>query len=148
MPGAWLRPVVLAAALVSGPAALAAAEPPSAEDYLRVLTDGPWPLEILAFCYSTIDKDPVFQQVGARWQGRNGGLLATVEQKAASVAISPDVRHAADEASLKAIRALAGRQYDKPAWCRTLAGVIDSGAYDIDRRSDLEAALKRIFGRD
>jgi hypothetical protein len=58
------------------------------------------------------------------------------------------VRRQADEASLAAIGKLAGRQYDKAAWCRTLAQVIDGGAYDVDRRSDLEAPLKRIFGRD
>ena len=122
--------------------------PPSPEDYLRVLTDGPWPLEILAFCYSTIDRDPALQQVGARWRERNDGLLATVAEKAAGVGIPADVRRKADEASLAAIRRLAARQYDKPAWCRTIAQVIDRGAYDIDRRSDLEVALKRIFGRD
>ena len=144
---ARLRLLVLVAALLCGPVVLAA-EPPSPEDYLSVLTDGPWPLEILAFCYATIDHDPALQAVGARWRARNDGLLQTVEAKAAAVDIPADVRRQADEASLAAIRRLAGRQYDKPAWCRTLAHVIDSGAYDIDRRSDLEAPLKRIFGRD
>ena len=88
------------------------------------------------------------QATGKRWRARNDGLLQTVEAKAASCRFPADVRRQADEASLAAIRRLAGRQYDKPAWCRTLAQVIDSGAYDIDRRSDLEAPLKRIFGRD
>ena len=142
----WLRPLALIAVLVSISASAASA-PPSAEDYLKVLTNGPWPLEILAFCYSTIDKDPTFQAVGKRWRERNDGLLRTVEDKAASVDIPAQVRRKADEASLAAIRRLAARQYDKPAWCRTLAQVIDGGAYDIDRRSDLEAPLKRIFGK-
>ena len=139
---------MLAAALVPGAAAAFAAEPPSAEDYLRVLVNGPWPLEMLAFCYSAIDKDPAFQDVGQRWRARNDGLIKTVADKAVGVDIPADVRRQADEASLKAIRRLADRQYDKAAWCRTVAEVIDRGAYDIDRRSDLEAALKRIFGRD
>ncbi len=144
---AWLRHLMLAAALISAPVARAAA-PPSAEDYLRVLANGPWPLEILAYCYATVDKDPFFREVGTRWRARNDGLLATVAQKAADVDIPDAVRRAADAAALGAIERLVGRQYDKPAWCRTIAGVIDGGAYDIDRRSDLAAALKRIFGRD
>ena len=123
-----------------------AAEPPSAADYLSVLANGPWPLEMLAYCYSAIGRDPAFQAVGARWRERNDGLLATIEAQATAFAIPPDIRRAADEASLAAIRRLAARQYYKPAWCRTMAQVIDGGAYDIDRRSDLEAALKRIFG--
>ena len=143
----WLRCLLLATVLLSGPAAFAA-EPPTPADYLRILTDGPWPLEILAFCYATIDKDPAFQAVGARWRERNDGLIRTIEEKAASVAIPADIRRQADEASLAAIRRLIARQYDKAAWCRTLAQVIDGGAYDIDRRSDLQAPLKRIFGRD
>jgi hypothetical protein len=113
-----------------------------------VLTNGPWPLEILAFCYSSVDKDAAFQGAGQRWRSRNDGLLKTVEDKAAGLDIPADVRRQADEASLKAIRRLADRQYDKAAWCRTMAQVIDAGAYDIDRRSDLAEALKRIFGRD
>ncbi len=147
MARAWLRRLVLAAATVAGPVALAS-EPPAPEDYLRVLTNGPWPIEILAFCYATIDRDAAFQAVGARWRARNDGLLASVEQKAAGLAISPDIRRKADEAALAAIRRLAARQYDKAAWCRTIAGVIDRGAYDLDRRRDLEPALKRIFGKE
>jgi hypothetical protein len=143
---AWLRRLMLAAVMVAGPAA-AATEPPTAEDYLRVLTNGPWPLEILAFCYSTVSEDAALREVGQRWRARNDGLLAAVAQKAASGEIPDDLRRAADDASLKAIRRLAGRQYDKAAWCRTIADVIDSGAYDVDRRSDLDAALKRIFGK-
>ncbi len=113
-----------------------------------MLVNGPWPLEMLALCYSAIDREPAFQEVGQRWRGRNDRLLKTVADKAAGVDIPADVRRQADEASLKAIRRLVDRQYDKAAWCRTMAEVIDGGAYDIDRRSDLEAALKRIFGRD
>ena len=75
------------------------------------------------------------------------GCLPPWRRRPADI-VPADVRRQADEASLAAIRRLAARQYDKPAWCRTLAQVIDSGAYDIDRRSDLEAPLKRIFGRD
>ncbi len=143
-----MRRFTLLLGVICGAVGALAAEPPTAEDYLRVLTNGPWPLEILAYCYATVDKDPAFQDVGRRWQARNGGLLQTVAAKAAAVAIPADVRRQADEASLAAIRRLADRQYDKAAWCRTLAQVIDGGAYDIDRRSDLAAALKRIFGRD
>ena len=144
---ARLRPLVLVAALLCGVVARAA-EPPTPEDYLRVLTDGPWPLEILAFCYATIDRAPALQATGKRWRRRNDGLIRTIEEKAASFAIPADIRRQADEASLAAIRRLAARQYDKAAWCRTLAQVIDGGVYDIDRRSDLEAPLKRIFGRE
>ena len=60
----WLPFPVLAAALIST-AALAASAPPTPEDYLRVLTNGPWPLEILAVCYSTIDRDPALQATGS-----------------------------------------------------------------------------------
>ena len=74
--------------------------------------------------------------------------MRTVEEKAAGVDIPADVRRQADAASLAAIRRLIARQYDKPAWCRTMAEVIDGGAYDVDRRSDLDAALKRIFGKE
>ncbi len=143
----WPRSLALAAALASTPV-LAANAPPTPEDYLRVLTNGPWPLEILALCYSTIDRDPAFQEVGARWRARNDGLLETVADKAAGVDIPAQIRRQADAASLAAIRRLAARQYDKAAWCRTMAHVIDGGAYDVDRRSDLEAALKRIFGKE
>ena len=146
MAQARLRHLVLAAVLVSGTAAHAAA-PPTPEDYLRVLVNGPWPLEILAFCYATVDSDPALQAVGKRWGARNDGLLATVAEKAKPVDIPPDVRRAADIASLAAIRRLAGRQYDKPAWCRMMARLIDGGAYDVDRRADLEGPLKRIFGK-
>ena len=127
---------------------MAAAGPPDREDYLRVLTNGPWPLEILAYCYATVHKDPALQATGQRWRSRNNGLLKTVEDKAAGLDIPADVRRQADEAALAAIRRLVDRQYDKAAWCRTMAQVIDAGAYDVDRRSDLEAALKRIFVRD
>lgn len=142
LPGAFV-------ALIAGTVQVAAAaEPPTPEDYLRVLTAGPWPLEILAFCYGTVDKDAAFQDAGQRWRSRNDGLLATIEAKAASVDIPADVRRQADEASLAAIRRLAGAQYDQAAWCLTMAQVIDGGAYDIDRRSDLRDALKRIFAGD
>lgn len=134
-------------ALILGATAARAAEPPSAEDYLRVLANGPWPLELLAYCYARVDRDPALREVGTRWRTRNDGLLAAVADKAAEAAIPEAVRRQADEAALAAIRRLAGRQYDQPAWCRMLARVIDGGAYDIDRRSDLEAALKRIFGK-
>ncbi len=146
--GAGLQRLVAVAALIAGTLDAAAAEPPAPEDYLRVLADGPWPLEILAVCYATIDRDPGLQQVGARWRARNDGLLKTIEEKAAGATIPADVRRQADQASLAAIRRLAARQYDKPAWCRTVAQVIDGGAYDLDRRKDLAAPLKRIFGRD
>ena len=113
-----------------------------------MLTDGPWPLEILAFCYSTIDKIRPCRRRASAGVSAMTVCLPTVAEKAGSIAFPADVRRQADEASLDAIRRLAARQYDKAAWCRTLAQVIDSGAYDIDRRSDLEAPLKRIFGRD
>ena len=48
--------------------------------------------------------------------------------------------------SRDAIRDLVDRQGDKPAYCDTLARVVDSGAYDIDQRADLREPLKRIFG--
>jgi hypothetical protein len=125
-----------------------AGEPPTPEDYLRVLVNGPWPLEILAFCYNAVDRDPAFQAAGRRWRSRNDGLIKTVADRAAGVDIPADVRRQADEASLNAIRRLVDRQYDKAAWCRTMSAVIDGGAYDVDRRSDLEGPLKRVFGRD
>ncbi len=63
----WLRSLVLARR-AGLPAAWPPA-PPTPEDYLRVLTNGPWPLEILAFCYSTIDRDPAFQEAGTALAG-------------------------------------------------------------------------------
>ena len=140
---------VVAILLMSGWAAGAmAAEPPTAGDYLTVLSNGSWPIEILAYCYSTVAKDPALQAVGQRWRRRNDGLLATVSAKAAAVDIPADIRRAADAATLSAIRRLIASQADQPAWCRMMGDVIDSGAYDIDRRTDLRDPLKRIFGRE
>ena len=76
------------------------------------------------------------------------GCLPPSRQKAAGIASRPMCAARRTKPRSPAIRRLAARQYDKPAWCRTIAQVIDGGAYDIDRRSDLEAPLKRIFGRD
>ena len=137
---------VVAILLVSG-SAVGAAEPAPPSDYLTVLSNGSWPIEILAYCYGTVAKDPALQAVGQRWRKRNDGLLATVSAKAAAVDIPAEIRHAADAASLSAIRRLVAGQGDKAAWCRMIAGVIDSGAYDVDRRSDLQGPLKRIFGK-
>jgi hypothetical protein len=140
--------LLLAAILSAGPVRAATiAEPPTPDDYLTVLGNGSWPIEILAYCYSTAAKDPALQAVGQRWRERNGGLLATVSAKAAAVDIPADIRRAADAASLAAIRRLVAGQADKPAWCRMIADVIDSGAYDLDRRTDLRDPLKRIFGK-
>jgi hypothetical protein len=141
--------LLLAAAMsVAVPARAAmVAEPPTPDDYLTVLSNGPWPIEILAYCYGTVAQDPALQAVGQRWRQRNDGLLATVAAKAAAVDIPADVRRSADAASLSAIRRLVAGQADKAAWCRMIAGVIDSGAYDVDRRTDLGDALKRIFGK-
>ena len=139
---------VVAILLMSGWAAGAmAAEPSTPDDYLTVLSNGSWPIEILAYCYGAVAKDPALQAVGQRWRQRNDGLLATVSAKAAAVDIPADIRRAADAASLVAIRRLVAGQADKPAWCRMIAAVIDSGAYDIDRRTDLRGPLKRIFGK-
>ncbi len=73
-------------------------------------------------------------------------LLANIEARAKPAAAIPDdVRRKADEASLAAIRETVAGQGDKAAYCRTIAHVVDSGAYDIDQRADLKDALKRIF---
>ncbi len=144
-----IPPVLLLAAILSAAPARAAivVEPPTPDDYLTVLSNGSWPIEILAYCYSTVDKDPALQAVGQRWRQRNGGLMATVSAKAAAVDIPADIRRAADAATLSAIQRLVAGQADKAAWCRMIGGVIDSGAYDVDRRSDLQDPLKRIFGK-
>lgn len=141
-----MRRLIAIAVLLGAAMPAAAAAPPTPDDYLSVLSAGPWPLEILAYCYATVARDASLQDVGRRWRQRNDGLIATVSRKAAGV-VPDDVRRAADAASLAAIRRLVARQYDKPAWCGMMARVIDGGAYDVDRRSDLAPALKRIFGR-
>ena len=144
-----LRCLMAAAAiLTAGSAGARAQSPASPEDFLRVLAQAPWPLEILAYCYSTVERDPALQETGRQWRGRNGALLANIEKRADTAAIPPEVRQRADEASLAAIRDTLARQGDRPGYCRTIARVVDSGAYDIDQRKDLQAALKRIFGRD
>ena len=139
----------VAAALAFPSAHFAAAQSTaSAEDYLQVLAAAPWPLEILAYCYSEVNKDPALQDAARQWGDRNGGLFATLEDKAKSVAIPPEIRQQADQVSRDAIRDLVDRQGDKPAYCDTLARVVDSGAYDIDQRADLREPLKRIFGEE
>ncbi len=116
------------------------------EDFLQVLAAAPWPLQILAYCHAEVAPDPSLRDIGRRWNERNGGLLATIEERAAAAGIPEDVRRQADEASLAGIVALAARQSDKAAWCATIARVVDSGAYDIDQRTDLRELLKRILG--
>jgi len=50
--------------------------------------------------------------------------------------------------ALATIEAVVASQADKPAYCRVIAKIIASGYYDIDRRSDLAPALKRVFGKE
>ncbi len=141
-----LPAVSLTLALAVAPAAAQSTATP--EDFLRVLTAAPWPLQILAYCYREVAQDPALQETGRQWNARNGALLANIETLAKSADIPPDIRLKADDASLAAIAATVARQFDKRAYCSTIAGVVDGGAYDIDQRKDLEPALKRIFGRE
>ena len=125
-----------------------AADPASADDFLLVLAAAPYPLEILAYCHSIVAPDAALQDAGRAWNEHNGEMLANVEKKAEAVAIPAEIRRQADEAALKNIEATVAAQFDKPAFCGTIARLIDSGYYDIDRRADLKDALKRIFGVD
>ncbi len=117
-------------------------------DYLLAVSAAPWPLEILAYCYDTVAKDADVREAGRQWNERNGKLLANIEARAKAAALADDVRRKADEASLAAIRDTVDGQGDKAAYCRTIARVVDSGAYDIDQRADLKDALRRIFGEE
>jgi len=133
--------------LVAGATGTNAQSTASPADFLRVLVQAPWPLQILAYCYSEVVRDPAFQETGRQWNARNGALYANIETLAEAADIPPEVRREADAASLAAIEDTVARQGDKPGYCRTIARVVDSGAYDIDQRKDLEEALKRIFGK-
>jgi hypothetical protein len=148
VPPGLLRRLVLAAGLALAAPSAHAQSSATPEDFLRVLVQAPWPLQILAYCYSEVERDPGFQETGRQWNARNAALYANVEKLSEAMAIPPEVRQRADEASLAAIRDTVARQGDKPGYCHTIARVIDSGAYDIDQRKDLQDALKRIFGRD
>jgi hypothetical protein len=132
--------LLLLTALSAGPNA-------TAEDFLAVLTKAPWPLEMLAWCHREVAPEAALQVAGKQWQARNGALFANIEAMAEG-RIPPDIRRAADQASLAAIADTVNRQADRPAYCLQIARVVDSGAYDIDQRADLRDALKRIFGKD
>jgi hypothetical protein len=127
--------------------ALAPGPNATAEDFLAVLTKAPWPLEMLAWCHREVAPDAGVQQAGRQWQARNGALLANIEAMAQG-RVPPEIRKAADEASLAAIAAAVRAQAEQAAYCRQIARVVDSGAYDIDQRADLREALERIFGKD
>jgi hypothetical protein len=125
-----------------------AAEPASPDDFLAVLSAAPYPLQLMAYCHTVVARDDAVLAAGRGWNERNGEMLANIEKLAAPLAISADTRRKADEAALTGIAALVGSRSDKPAYCATIAKLVDAGYYDIDRRADLKDALKRIFGRD
>jgi hypothetical protein len=125
-----------------------AAEPATAEDFLTVLSAAPYPLELMAYCYGAVAKDDAVLAAGRGWNERNGEMLANIGKKAAPLGLSAETRRQADARTLAGIEALVGSQPDKPAYCTTIARLVESGYYDIDRRADLRDALKRIFGVD
>jgi len=135
------------AALVALQAARPAAQPAANHDDLLVVVSAAlYPVEIMAYCHREVVADPLFRDVGEAWNARNGGLLATLEDKAAATGVTDAARRAADERALADIKAAVTGAADPPAYCRLIAKVIDGGYYDIDQRADLKPALKRIFG--
>ena len=135
------------AALVALPGVRPAAEPEANRDDLNaVVSAALYPVEIMAYCHRAVVADPQFRDVGEAWNGRNGDLLATLEDKAAAAGVTDAARRAADERALAEITAAVGGAADQAAYCRLIARLIDGGYYDIDQRADLKPALKRIFG--
>jgi len=135
------------AALVALSAARPAAEPAADhDDLLAVVSAALYPVEIMAYCHREVAADPQFRDVGEAWNARNGGLLATLQDKAAAAGVSDAERRAADARALTDIEAAVTTAADRAAYCRLIARLIDGGYYDIDQRADLKPALKRIFG--
>ncbi len=143
----WPSAVGLAVVLVPA-VAFAAGPQADRDDLLAVMSAALYPIEIMAYCHREVIADPVFRDIGDAWNTRNGGLLATLEKKAAAAGVTDAARRAADEQALADIEAAVAGATDKPAYCRLVAKVIDGGYYDIDQRTDLKAALKRIFGAE
>ena len=135
-------------AFVALPATAAADRHALTDDLAAVLGAVLYPVQLMAYCHGEIAAEPGFLAAGRQWNARNWRLLANIEERAAAVAVSDEVRRTADEATLAAIVTVVASQADRPAYCRLIAKVIESGYYDIDRRADLAPALKRIFQTD
>ncbi len=132
--------------LLAGP--LAAQPAADHDDLLAVVSAALYPVEIMAYCHLAVVADPQFRDVGDGWNGRNGGLFATLEDKAAAAGVTDAARRTADERALADIEAAVGGAADPAAYCRLIARLIGGGYYDIDQRADLKPALKRIFGTE
>jgi len=138
--------VLTVLALVAPSAVIAAGDQDgSLDDLVSVLGAVLYPVQLMAYCHREIAAEPAFLAAGRQWNERNWQLLANIEERAAAAEVSDEARRAADEATLAAIVSVVASQADRPAYCRVMAAVIDGGYYDIDRRTDLAPALKRIF---
>lgn len=138
---------ILLASVVFAPPALAQ----TSDDLALVLTRALYPVQLLAYCDRSVIDDPLFVEIASDWNARNAGLLANIERLnevalEAGRGIDTPARVVADEATLAEITATVQAQADPVAYCRTIAGFVDAGRFDIDRRGDLEAPLKRLFG--
>jgi hypothetical protein len=143
------RPSAVGLAVVMLSRAGFAAEPGAErDDLLAVVSTALYPIEVMAYCHRDVVADPVFRSVGEAWNARNGGLLATLDDRAKAAGVTDAARRAADEQALTDIEAAVAGAADKAAYCRFVAKVIDGGYYDIDQRADLKPALKRIFGTE
>ena len=143
------RVAALAAlALAALQASAAADQHAPSNDLSTVLGAVLYPLQLMAYCHREIAAEPAFLAAGRQWNAVNWQLLADLEARAAAAAVSDAAWRAADEATMAAIVAVVASQADRPAYCRVIAKVIESGYYDIDRRADLAPALRRIFKAD
>jgi uncharacterized protein YdbL (DUF1318 family) len=143
----WPSAVGLAALVALHGARVTAQSEANRDDLLAVVSAALYPIEIMAYCHRAVAADPQFRDVGEAWNTRNGGLLATLQDKAAAAGVSDAARRAADARALADIEAAVAGAADQAAYCRLIARLIDGGYYDIDQRADLKPALKRIFGK-
>ncbi len=141
-----LRRTALTLSLTVTPATVASGQ--SQDDLTAVLGGALYPVQLMAYCWREVEDDSAFLEAGRGWNGRNWQLLANIEALGREAGVSEAERRRIDETTLAAIAETVSGQGDRAAYCRTLAGLVEQGFFDIDQREDLRAALKRIFGID
>ena len=139
------RVLLLLAALTAAATALADER---AGNLAFVLGRALYPVQLMAFCFLEVEGDPAFRDAADGWNERNGGLFATLEAEGETAGVDDAARASADAAALREIEATVSARADGAAYCHAIARLIEEGRFDIDRREDLEAPLKRIFGKE
>ena len=140
------KALALTLALAHAPAAVSGGD--TDDDLTRVLGGALYPVQLMAYCWREVAQDQAFLDAGRGWNARNWELLANIEALGREAGVSDAARRQIDQTTLAAIAEAVSGRYDRTAYCRTLARVVEEGFFDIDRREDLRAPLKRIFGLD